>query len=212
MTDTSSATSAVVQAAPGRWIGAGWAIIREDLGNFVLMTLIVLGLTAVAGATIVGPLVVGGPLLAGMFMAIRRRMQEGRTDLMDVFQGFNRFIDALLICLVVSVFSLAGLALCIVPFFVVGALYMFSLLFVVDRNLGFWEAMEASRKTAGRELAGHVVFFLVLCLLNLIGLMLAGIGLVFTLPVSLAAIAVAYNEVVGFQQQPHKPTGPIVIP
>ena len=212
MTDVPNATSTVVPVAPGRWIGAGWAIVREDLGNFVLMTLIVLGLTAVAGVTIFGPLVVGGPLLAGMFIAIRRRMQEGRTDLMDVFQGFNRFIDALLICLVVSVFSLAGFALCIVPFFIVGALYLFPLLFVIDRNLGFWEAMEASRMTAGRELAGYVIFFMVLCLLNFVGLMLAGIGLVFTLPVSLAAIAVAYKEVVGFQQQPHEPEGPIVIP
>ena len=214
MTDTPSAATAAAPAPvmPSRWIGAGWAIVREDLGNFVLMTLIVLGLSAFAGAAVVGLLVVGGPLITGMFIAIRRRMLEGRSDLMDVFQGFNRFIDALLLGLLVALFGLVGLAFCIIPFFIVGAFYLFPFLFMIDRDLGFWEAMEASRKTAGRELAGYVVFFLLLCLMNLIGLMLAGIGLLVTIPISLAAIAVAYNEVVGFQPRTHEPQGPIVIP
>lgn len=198
-------------AAPSRWIGEGWAIVRGDLSTFVFMALIALGLCAFAGATVVGPLFIGGPLITGMFIAVRRRIQEGRSDLMDVFQGFNRFIDTLLLGLLVALLSLTGLAFCIVPFFVVGAFYLFSFLFMIDRHLGFWEAMEASRKTTGRDLAGFVVFFLLLCLMNFIGLMLAGIGLLITLPVSLAAIAVAYQEVVGFQPQTNASQGPIVI-
>jgi uncharacterized membrane protein len=139
-------------------------------------------------------------------------MIEGRSDLMDVFQGFNRFIDAVLIGLLVTVFSLIGLAFCVVPFFIVGAFYLFPFLFMLDRNIGFWEAMETSRGIVGRELSGYVVFFLLLCLMNFIGLMLAGVGLLVTIPITLAAIAVAYKEVVGFQPQADQPQGPIIIP
>jgi uncharacterized membrane protein len=212
MTDTPDAAAIRVHPTPGHWIGAGWAIIREDLGNFVLMTVIVLGLTAVASATVLGSVVVGGPLLAGLFIAIRRRLLHGHLDWMDVFQGFNRFLDAFLLCLVASVFSLVGLAFCIFPFFIVGGVYLFAYPILIDRKLGFWEAMESSRRLITQDLSGYVAFFFLLCLLNLVGLMVAGIGLLFTVPASVAAVAVAYNDVVGFQQHAHEPAGPIVIP
>ena len=60
-----------VVATPGRWISRGWDIFRTDVGNFVLITLILLALTSV------GIFVVVGPLMAGMFLAVRRRIQEG---------------------------------------------------------------------------------------------------------------------------------------
>lgn len=212
MTSAPNTAAARAGTAPGRWIGAGWNIVAGDLGNFVLMTLIALVLTLAAGVTVVGILVVAGPFTAGLFVAVRRRMQEGRSDLMDVFQGFNRFVDTLLLGLLVSVFSLIGLAFCVIPFFVVGAFYLFAFPFQIDRNLSFWEAMRASRRVTAEELAGYVAFFLILCMLNLVGLMLAGVGLLITIPVSIAAIAAAYQDVVGFQPQPQQTAGPIIIP
>ncbi len=212
MTDMPNEAPRSIRVTPGRWISAGWALVREDLSTFLLMTLIALALTVAAGFTLVGPILVGGPLLAGMFGAVRRRMLEGHLDFMDLFQGFNTFLDTFLLGLVVSVFSLAGLALCIIPFFLVGALYLFPFLFLIERRIGFWDAMESSRKIAGRELAGYVAFFLTLCLLNLAGLILAGVGVLITIPVSLAAIAVAYDEAVGFDRQKYESEGPIVIP
>ncbi len=204
-------TAAVgTRPAPGRWLSAGWRIIAGDLGNFVLMTLIALALTLTAGLTLVGSIIVMGPFTAGLFLAVRRRMQEGRSDLMDIFQGFHRFVDAFLLGLVVSFFSIIGLAFCIIPFFIVGAFYLLAIPFMIDRNLGFWGAMQSSRRVAVEELAGYVTFFFLLCLLNLVGLALAGVGVLVTIPVSIAAIAVAYQETIGFQ--PQETGGPIVIP
>ncbi len=212
MTETPNAAVAVAHASPGRWLKEGWSIVSEDLGHFVLMTLIALGLTAVAGVTLVGSVIVTGPFLAGLFAAVKRRMLEGRSDLMDVFQGFNRFVDTLLLGLLIMLFSLIGLVLCIIPFFVVGAAYLFAFPFLIDRNLSFWEAMQSSRRVAGEEMMGYIAFFLLICLLNLVGLALAGVGVLVTIPVSIAAIAVAYREIVGFQPQMAQTAGPIVIP
>jgi uncharacterized membrane protein len=191
---------------PGKWVGMGWQIFKQDAGNFVLITLVALGLAAV------GNFVVAGPLLAGQFIAARRRMLEGRTDLMDLFAGFNLFVDALLIYILSTIFELFSLALCIVPIFIVAAMYLFPYLFLVDRGLSFWDAMESSRRLVMQDLLGHIWFLVLLVLVNLLGLLLFGVGLLVTIPVSVAAIAAAYQENVGFQHRPPEPARPVIIP
>ena len=193
----------VAQPSPGRWIARGWQIVMADLGNFVLMTVIALALM------LVGNIVVAGPLVAGLFVAVRRRMQESRTDVADVFAGFSQFIDALLICLITLAFALIGLTLFFFPVFIAMALYVFPFLFLVDRKLSFWDAMEASRKLVLPNLFGYVFFVILLTLLNFVGLMLFGVGVLVTIPVTVAAIAVAYEDSVGFHFK--APKGPVVI-
>jgi uncharacterized membrane protein len=191
---------------PGRWISMGWAIFKEDIGNFILITLIAGALASVAN------FVVAGPLLAGMFIAVKRRMLHGRTDLMDLFAGFNLFIDAFLVGILTAIFTVVGLALCIFPALIVAAFYLFAYLFLVDRKLGFWEAMESSRRLVVQDLLGYILFVFLLLLFNLLGLILLGVGLLVTVPVSVAAIAVAYKETVGFMTAPVVAAGPVHIP
>ncbi len=192
--------------APGRWIRSGWQIVREDMGTFLLLTLIAVALT------MVGWIIVAGPLLAGLFVAVRRRMLEGRMDVGDLFSGFSLgFIDSLLIFLLSMIFTLVGMALCLFPALIVMALYLYPYLYMIDRKLSFWEAMEASRKRATEHLAGYTVFVFLLLLLNLLGLLLAGVGVLFTIPITVAAIAVAYKETEGFVQRPPESHRPIVI-
>lgn len=191
------------RATPGRWISTGWRVVKADLGNFVLMTVIALALS------FVGHFVVAGPLICGLFIAVRRRMQESRTEITDVFAGFSQFLDAFLICVISSVFLLIGVVLFIFPAFIVAALYLFSYQFLVDRRLPFWDAMEASRKMVLRDLTGYLLFVIALALLNFAGMLLFGVGTLITIPVTVAAIAAAYSDAVGFQARPA--VGPVVI-
>lgn len=193
------------RVTPGRWLRMGWEVIRDDIGNFILLTAVALALSTV------GSFLVAGPLIAGMFIAVRRRMLEGRTDLMDLFAGFHSFIDAFLIHIIVAIFSIVGLALCVIPAFLVVALYLFPYLFMVDRKLPFWEAMESSRKLVLQDLLGYLLFLILLVLINLLGLLLLGVGLLITFPVSIAAVTVAYSETVGFLHKPAESQGPVII-
>lgn len=190
---------------PGRWIGAGWDVVKDDLGNYILITAMALLLA------MVGNFIVAGPLIAGLFISVRRRMLEGRTDLGDLFSGFNLFIDALLIFILLSIFTLVGLVFLILPALVVITLYLFPFAFMVDRKLSFWDAMEASRKLVLQDLLEWVFFVILLILLNLLGLMLAGIGVLLTIPITAGAIAAAYRDVVGFAYRPPEPKGPVII-
>jgi hypothetical protein len=46
----------------------------------------------------------------------------------------------------------------------------------------------------------------------LFGLMLAGVGLLVTIPVTIASITVAYRDQIGFQRKPLETRGPVIIP
>ena len=191
---------------PGRWIGTGWEIVKADLGNYILITVMALLLA------MVGTFIVAGPLIAGLFISVRRRMLEGRTELGDLFAGFNLLIDAFLIFILLSIFALIGLVFLVLPALVVIALYLFPFAFLVDRKLGFWDAMEASRKLVVQDLLGWILFVILLILLNVLGLMLAGVGVLITIPVTAGAIAAAYRDVVGFAYRPPEARGPVIIP
>jgi uncharacterized membrane protein len=192
---------------PGRWIAGGWKVFKEDIGNFILITLIFIALC------LIGNIVVAGALLAGMFHSVRRCMLEGHTDLMDLFKGFSNFIDTLLVFLLVVVFLNIGLVLCVFPVLIVAAFYLFSYSYLVDRKLSFWDAMESSRRLVVGNLLGYILFVVLLGFLNLAGFLLAGIGLLFTIPISIGAIMTAYRDQVGFAvSPPTKATAPIIIP
>jgi hypothetical protein len=198
--------AASASVTPGAWIRIGWNVVKEDLGNYILITTMALLLA------MVGSFIVAGPLIAGLFISVRHRMLGGRTDLGDLFAGFNLFIDAFLIFILLSILTLIGLVLLVLPALVVITLYMFAFTFLVDRKLGVWEAMEASRKLVLQDLLGWILFVILLILLNLLGLMLAGIGVLITIPVTAGAIAAAYRDCVGFAYRLAEPKGPIIIP
>ncbi len=191
---------------PGRWIGAGWDIVKADLGNFILITVMALLLA------MVGSFIVTGPLIAGLFISTRRRMLEGPTGLGDLFAGFNFFIDAFLVFILVSIFTLIGFVFLVLPALVVVALYLLTFAFLVDRKLSFWDAMEASRKLVLQDLLGWILFVILLIMLNVLGLMLAGVGVLITIPITAGAIAAAYRDVVGFAYRVPETKGPIIIP
>ncbi len=105
----------------------------------------------------------------------------------------------MLYSVVSSVFITVGFVLLIIPglYLVVG--YIFTTWLIVDRGLDFWQAMELSRKTVHKHLFEVFGFFLVLCLINLGGLLLLGLGLLVTVPWTLCTLTVAYKDMFGIQ-------------
>ena len=81
------------------------------------------------------------------------------------------------------------------------ALYIFTPAFIAEKNLDFWEAMEASRNLAKEHLFEMVLFVIILGLINIAGFLLCGVGLLFTLPLTYAATAIGYDELVGIEKK-----------
>jgi uncharacterized membrane protein len=80
-------------------------------------------------------------------------------------------------------------------------MYKFTYLFIFDKKMDFWPAMEASHAVVKNDYFGFTMFLLAMGLVNLLGLLCCVVGLVVTIPMSVAAITIAYQECVGFEQR-----------
>ncbi|MBZ5624814.1 MAG: zinc ribbon domain-containing protein [Acidobacteriia bacterium] len=181
-----------VRATPGRWVGAGWEMVKADIGNYILMALVFLALISVV------PVIIQGPLMAGFHIYCMKRILNRPAEFADLFKGFNFFVPALVASLLIGLFSFAGTLLCIIPGLVVAAMYNFTYLFIVDKRMDFWPAMQASHAVVKNDYFGFTMFLLLTALVNLLGLVCCIVGVLVTVPLTFAAITVAYKEIVGF--------------
>jgi uncharacterized membrane protein len=184
-----------IKAETGRWISAGWAMVTADLGNFALLGLIFMLVNSVASV------VTQGPLQLGMHMFCLKKMFNKRAEVGDLFKGFDYFMPAFVAALIIGVFVFAGMILCVIPGLVVAGMYKFTYLFILDKKMDFWPAMEASHSVVKNDYFGFTMFLLAMGLVNLLGLLCCVVGLVVTIPMSVAAITIAYQECVGFEQR-----------
>ena len=179
-----------VTAQTGRWIGAGWQLVKQDLGIFVLVSIVFALINSV-------PLIQGS-MMAGFHIFCMKKLLGRPADFADLFKGFNFFVPALVASLVISLFTFAGTLLCIIPGLVVAAMYKFTYLFIVDKRMDFWQAMQASHAIAKNDYFGFTMFLLAMVGVNILGVLCCIVGVFVTIPITFAAITVAYKEIVKF--------------
>jgi len=180
------------KANTSRWIGQGWELVQSDLGNFILMAFVMM---AVSGSV---PLILQGAMYAGFQGACKKKLQGQKIELGDLFQGFQFFLPTLKAHIVLTILIFFALLLFIIPGLIVAAMYNFTYLFIVDKKLDYREAMRASAAVVRQDYLGYTLFIVALGLLNLAGLLCFVVGLLVTVPITMAAITVAYCDVVGF--------------
>lgn len=184
-----------VHSRTGHWIGAGWDLVKQDMGMFFLLALVFSILNSAV------PLILAGPLCVGLHLYCMKRLLNRRAEFADLFTGFNFFVPALVASLIISLFTFAGGLLCIIPGLVLAAMYKFTYLFILDKRMDFWPAMQASHAIVKQDYFGFTMFLVALIGVNLLGIICCIIGIFIAIPVTFAAITVAYQEIVGFDER-----------
>jgi len=184
-----------IQSRTGHWIGAGWDLVKQDFGTYFILALLFSILNAMV------PIILTGPLIAGFHIFCMKKMLGRRAELADLFKGFNFFIPTLVASLLISLFTCVGTALCIIPGLVVAAMYKFTYLFIVDKGMDFWPAMQASHSIVKQDYFGFTMFLIVMVLVIVLGAICCIVGVFIAIPVTIAAITVAYREIVGFDER-----------
>jgi hypothetical protein len=178
-----------------KWIGQGWDLVKSDIPTFAIHTVLY---AVVSGAV---PFILQGPMMLGIQYSLMRRMFVGRSEVGDVFKGFNYFVPAMVVGILVSIFSSLGFVLCIVPGFFVLAALQFPFLLILDKGMDFWPAMETSMAAAKKDWGGYLVFVLLQMVVVFVGVLACLVGLLVALPVVNAAMVAAYQDVFGFEQR-----------
>jgi uncharacterized membrane protein len=182
-----------IHSQTGRWIGEGWRLVKADLGTFFLLALVFSLLNAAV------PVLLQGPLFVGFHIFCMKKLYGRRAEFADLFTGFNFFVPSLVASLLIGLLVGVGTLFCIIPGLVVAAMYKFVYLFILDKRMDFWPAMQASHAVVKNDYFGFTMFLLAMIGVDILGVLCLVVGIFIALPVTIAAITVAYRDVVGFE-------------
>ena len=82
---------------------------------------------------------------------------------------------------------------CLIPVIYLQVSWSFTLPLIIDKQLDFWTAMKTSWRMVGKHWWLVFGLFILMGLLNLVGMLLCCIGMLFTVPIGLGAMMYAYE-------------------
>lgn len=214
----------------GRYLRQSWDLLFEDLWPAVgASAVIVIAYIAASqlpfGGLLANPLFAG----LSYYMILKVRGQSARFEdsfsgfprnfwqllLMGLVASLLMFAAALpgLIIIIggalaiellselagVSIVVFGGLVL-FIPFVYLNTAWMFASLLCIDRKIDFWPAMSLSMRAVNKHWLSCFLFGLLISLLNLAGALAICIGVFFTIPWSMMALACFYEDVFGRQR------------
>src|ERR1035437_621376 len=105
----------------------------------------------------------------------------------------NALVSALLTGLPVGL-------LCAIPATYLGVCWKFTLPLIIDKQMDFWTAMKTSWKMVNKHWWQIFGLVILISLLNVAGLCACCVGLLFTIPIGIAALMIAYETIFGVQK------------
>ncbi|MCS6933835.1 MAG: hypothetical protein NZM35_01615 [Chitinophagales bacterium] len=188
------------------YIKEGFQIFKKDIGGFVGFTLLYIVISVVLGLIpFIGSLIsfVISPALSFGFAIVSRKIYFGEAhSFSDFFGGFKRLGDLFFVNFLMLIMILIGFLLLIIPGIYLSIAYVFAPYITYFYHEGsFWNNLERSRKLISKEWFSFFIFAILLLLLNIAGLLLLGIGMLVTLPVSAIAVYVAFEKIVGTEEE-----------
>ncbi|MGO8836891.1 MAG: protein kinase domain-containing protein [Limisphaerales bacterium] len=207
-------------------LSRGWALVRGNFWPVVGVTALVRLLQVAALSACIG-LVFLAPLMGGLCLYFLKKIRGEPAGVGTAFSGFSRaFLPLFLASLVMALLTTAGFfclilfeyclkrlisreVLTTVGFFclILPGIYLavawiFTLALVIDKRLGFWPAMELSRKTISKHWWKFFGFIIVLSLIKMAGMLVFVVGSLLTAPLALAALMYAYEDIFGTKVKP----------
>lgn len=191
----------------GECFGLGWSIFKEHMGSAIgasLLVMLIGGVTCSIGYSAM----LGGFFLLADAWITKRQPVPGAGD---VFKGFSYFLPSLvavlplclgfLVSLVLSIVPLLGLVLYWVVNVIVGALFCWVLMLVVNRGFSCFTAIGlVVRETVHNRFWKPILVGILANMLMGAGSLVGCIGVIFTIPFGLCVYAAAYRKVFGMPE------------
>jgi capsular polysaccharide biosynthesis protein/predicted Ser/Thr protein kinase len=199
----------------------GWALVRSDFWPVVGITALILALLSAVSSvgevsrsvgnvhfnTSVLGILLGGPLMGGLYLYFLKKIRGEQVRVETAFSGFNNSLLHLILAgFVIGMLTTLGFLCLILPGIFLFVAWFFTLPLVIDKRLDFWPAMRLSLRTIIKHWWKFLAFLLVLALVNLGGVLLCIVGVFITLPLSIAALMYAYEDIFNPSGLPSAPS------
>lgn len=190
MRDTESASIDI-----GAAMAEGWATYKREPLLLSSATLLLLVINTIATNIPFLNMVLYGPMLAGLYILVMCVARGENASFGNLFDGFRRFfVPTVLASVVTSILITLGILLLVLPGIYLALAYGFTYMYIVDRQLDFWPAMEASRKTITAHFWQYLVLALLFLVICLLGAIPFGLGLLVAMPLCMAAQYCVYRD------------------
>lgn len=146
---------------------------------------------------------VGYPFLAGINMMGIRRAADQPVSFNEMFSHFGRFLPLLCTGLLMTLLVYLGMFLLVIPGIYLSIAYMLAIPLTIERNLSPWQALEASRRAISQHWFKVFGLFTVLGLLMMVSIIPLGIGLVWTVPMTIVSVGILYRTIFGVLPPPN---------
>lgn len=214
-------------AAAGEWsvgnaLSYGWAKFKENLGPIILLTVILLAASVVL--SILGSVLdravfgtnddvsvtqstrsvfssllgfIGQAFFGAMVVRAGLDITEGRAvEVGSIFRRIN-FGPVLILAILVAIIETIGFFLLIIPGLIAILFLYFATYFLLDQNLGPFDAIKASFNLVRRDLGKALVWAIVAFLVTVVGVCLCCVGLLVTVPIATIGTAYTYKKLTG---------------
>jgi predicted Ser/Thr protein kinase len=175
----------------------GFHLVAQDFWRVVAVTAFIALISLAVSSTLLG-LVVFGPLVGGLWLYYLKRIRGERSTLRMAFSGFDvAFTPLFLITLVGGLLTILGFLCLALPGIYLLVAWIFATPLAVDQRLDFWAAMKLSLQAVSKHWWKVFGFLILLTLLIGLGLLLFYVGVLVALPIAMAALAYAYEDIFG---------------
>jgi uncharacterized membrane protein len=135
-------------------------------------------------------------LTVGLIKISLEIVDGGQPEISDLFSGCPVYLSYVLATLLYSLALGLGLLLLVVPGLFAAIVFGFYGYVIVEKGYGPIEALKASFKLTEGVRWNLLGFGLLLVLINFLGALIVGLGLLVTLPITFVATAFVYRKLV----------------
>jgi hypothetical protein len=173
----------------------GFNLFRKAPAEFIVLSL--LGVLVFSNP--VSGILLGGPFMASFLHLAHLARRNEQIEFADLFMGFNKARDLILLNLLIFCIVLVGFFMLIIPGVYFAVSYVFSHFFVWFYDREPYQAIGLSRKVVSGNFGQIFLLLLILAGINLLGFMALGIGILLTMPYSFCVIYAAFDDIIGIK-------------
>lgn len=192
----------------GEALSFGWKKLQENIGPLVAAALVILVVNALFAllvrgggfaATIFGLIswFVSILISMGLIRIALKIVDGGQAEVADLFQQSGLALPYIIAGFIFSIVVSIGLAFLILPGIYLAITLGFFGYNIVDKEMPAIESLQKSAEITRDQKWELFSFGLVLFFFNLLGLLLLGVGVLITAPVSFLATAYVYRKLAG---------------
>lgn len=139
------------------------------------------------------------PMMLGVFILGLRRAVDAPLSVASIMRHYDKTVPLAITLVMMYVMCTIGFILFIVPGIYLSIAYYMAMPLVVEKGLGPWQALETSRKAVSKRWFAVFGLCMLIGLINMLGMLAFGVGLVWTVPFTAIAFGILYRNMFGFE-------------